>query len=125
MKGNLLKRWEDSNGIQHRAKINPPDTATFPNANSFLDLCIADNRLLINNLKNGKVPTSNYNSNHKAILININPVNKVHTLDLSSNCRFMYKKIKWSVFTNKLKDNYNTSVPHNVNLANTEIDQYI
>ncbi|KAI4486121.1 hypothetical protein M0804_006610 [Polistes exclamans] len=116
---NLLKIWEDNNGIQYRAVIHPPDLTTFPSANSFPDLCITDNRLLICNLNN----ESNYSSNHKAILVDIIPINKVYASDPSSNHRFMFKKTKWLDFTNKLKNNYNN--PAQCQLCYTEIDQYI
>lgn len=37
----------------------------------------------------------------------------------------MYKKTKWTVFTRKINNQYNSQIPAFTNLSNSEIDQYI
>ncbi|KAI4476721.1 hypothetical protein M0804_013338 [Polistes exclamans] len=97
IKGNLLKRLEDNNDIQYRAVINPTDSATFPSANSFLDLCIANNRLLISNnilktnterlTSNTGIPNSN--TSNKQILHRFNC--NIPELPLSNNEYLLHK----------------------------------
>ena len=72
----FVKEWENIQAIDFNARIYTSAEPTFPSAGTYLDIAIIDNRLEIRNLENGKIPTVDYDSDHKGILlkIKINPI---------------------------------------------------
>ena len=126
-KGIMLKNWLDNEGIVYRSRIIPPSTATFPRANSFLDLCLLDSRLKIINLNNDKIRTLDYNSDHCALsfTINLSDIAIINNIDPNNSYRFIFKKTKWNKFSKKLRKLHNEEIPHNRNLSIHEINNYI
>ena len=126
-KGILLKRWLDNDGVCFRARIIPPDTATYSNAFPlpFLDLCIIDNRLRITDTMNDRIITADYNSDHKALMFTIALNDTIHLTDPSLKYRLMYKKTKWKKFEKTLNNSYENNIPFDRNHTNDEIDSHI
>ena len=125
-KGELLKKWYDDDSLIFRTKIISPNSATFPSANSFLDLYLIDNRMTITDLDNNKIRTLDYNSNHKVLIFTLNLThNPIDNNTFHVKHRHMYKKTKWSKFTKHLKNTYNANIPSNRNLNIAEIDEHL
>lgn len=124
-KGNLLRKWENTEGLQYRINIIPSLLPSFPSANSFLDLTMIDNRLKISNLLNNKIKTSDYNSDHLALLIELTLPCNLPTQDPLLTHKLMFKKTKWKKFTKTLGLNHQEPVPSNINLTNDEINTHI
>uniref|UniRef100_A0ABD2WMY3 Endonuclease/exonuclease/phosphatase domain-containing protein n=1 Tax=Trichogramma kaykai TaxID=54128 RepID=A0ABD2WMY3_9HYME len=124
-KGKMLKEWVDLNHLALRTKLYTPSSATFPSANSFIDLCIADNRLSFTNLMRSKLKTLDYNSDHKAIAFSVITPANIEPIDPSLNKRHDFKKTKWKKFTTHLDLSYTPFIPGNQNLSNNEIDASI
>ena len=126
-KGILLKNWLENDGILYRSRLIPPLSSTFPSANSFLDLCLLDSRLVIRDLINNKIQTLNYNSDHCAFSFTVSVSNIAHLnkTDPFNNHRFTFKKTKWKKFSNKLALNHTEDISSNRNLSIDEIDFYI
>ncbi|KAL7290416.1 hypothetical protein TKK_0016105 [Trichogramma kaykai] len=116
-KGKMLKEWVDLNHLALRTKLYTPSSATFPSANSFIDLCIADNRLNFTNLMRSKLKTLDYNSNHKAIAFSVITPANIEPIDPSINRRHDFKKTKWKKFTTHLNLSYTPFTPGNQNLG--------
>ena len=123
-KGTLLFNWTLNEGLSLRSHLLPPLSSTFPSSNSYLDLCLIDNRLSITDLINSKIRTLDYSSDHRALVFTLD-VTAVSTLFLTNPSdmhRFMFKKTKWRKFTKKLNSNYTNTIPNDVNLSPTEIN---
>ncbi|XP_011313421.1 uncharacterized protein [Fopius arisanus] len=101
-------------------------TPTYTPAQTYLDHCIIDSWLNITNLLNNRLDTTIYESDHKALLINIQ-------LDQSSALhpetppqpRHIFEATNWTEFTSHLGHNYNSKVPSNRNLDQNEIDNFL
>ena len=120
----MLYKWIDDNAIELRLNVYSPAEPTFPRANTFLDMCIADSRLGIKNTLN-KIPVLEYDSDHRAIQIEL----QIKTEDISIaeilNHRYLFKKTNWKKFEKIADSQYNIHVPNKKNLTNQEIDKYI
>lgn len=128
-KGNLLKDWLDNpQNIKFKIKTYIPNSPTFiPNA-TVIDLCFTDSRIELSNLDNGKIKTSDFWSDHKALLFDID-LSKVNeefiTADPTRNHRFMFKKTKWKKFERHLEKSTNLNIPCTRNLDHNEINLYL
>lgn len=85
--------------------MSPP---TLHEKKRFLDICIADNRLKLLNLKNLDL---------QDVSLKNKPVDSMDTLQ--------YKKTGWKKFTKHLVNNYDLDIPSDKNLTTLEIDNYI
>ena len=125
IKGTLLKRWEISEGLLYRAKIIHPANPSYPSSGSYIDLCIVDSRLEMQDTISGKINTLDYPSDHKALIFTVCLPTHLNTIEPSLNYRFMFKKTKWKKFQKNLNNLHNTEIPNNKNLNIPEIDNYI
>lgn len=125
LKGVLLKRWYDSEGLETKARIIPPSRPTFPSAGSFLDLCLVDNRVKFLDLVDGKLPVVSYPSDHDAVVFTIALATALATRDPTLSHRFVFKKTRWSLFERNLARHYDGSVPEDRNLTNPEITEHL
>ena len=125
-RGALLSTWITNQANIFRCKLLTPAAPTFPRAGSFLDLCIADCRLAFPRLINNKLPISRYDSDHKAIILNVILPAEVHCIPpvLSPNIK-IYKKTNWKKFNKTLTSKYTDVFPDDRNLSNAEIDRSI
>lgn len=71
LRGRLLVNWERENALRYKTKIHTPAEPTYIPAQTYLDIAIADARLQFRNLVNNKLDTISYDSDHKAIFIEI------------------------------------------------------
>ncbi|XP_076238648.1 uncharacterized protein LOC143181875 [Calliopsis andreniformis] len=106
-RGKYLNRWEIANDIKFKLKIISPESPTFKPVQTFLDLCLADSRLIYRNKPNFKAKVLPYDSDHSAISLK---------LDIATN---------WDKFTDKLANSYNLEIPDNRNLSKYEIEDYL
>ena len=131
-KGLLLNEWLRENDIQFRCDIFSSEYPSFPRGNSFLDVCIADNRINIKKLRNSKNCLKNlkYDSDHDALQIiaegfSENTVFSLIRENISSHP--MYKLTNWKHFQNEIQSALNNrdQIPNDRNLSNSEIDYYL
>lgn len=126
VRGMQLKDWVNINDTRFRTILVGPSKTTFPKGCSYLDLCIIDHRLEIQNLVNNKLKVTPYDSDHNAIHLNIF-VSGIQDLEINEpniNHKFNLNKTDWAEFQSYFSS-YNEPVPCNVNLSNQEIDAYL
>ncbi|XP_011314664.1 uncharacterized protein [Fopius arisanus] len=124
--GASLIDWYTTNAPLYNCTLLAASTPTYTPAQTYLDHCIIDSRLNITNLMNNRLATTIYDSDHKALLINIQ-------LDQSSSLlpgtppqpRHIFKATNWTEFTSFLGRTYNSNVPSNRNLEENEIDNFL
>lgn len=125
-RGIYLQRWLNNDATFFKADIYPTISPSYPRSNTFLDLCIIDNRLIINDLINNKINTCAYDSDHNGTSFSIK---------LNSDCKLednlinkpikLFKCTNWGKFEKFLGENLSQQVPANKNLNNTEIDEHL
>ncbi|XP_057329772.1 uncharacterized protein LOC130670386 [Microplitis mediator] len=122
-RGRQLRIWELNDGLTFRAVSVSPTKPTFIRGQSILDIIIMDLRLDLQISNNKSITVADYDSDHKAILLNIlcQQFNSAST----HIHKFNYKSTKWKKFTNKLEKNYNHIIPHDHNLTTQEIDDHL
>ena len=124
-KGYKFKEWESTFSHLYKANIIPPSTPTFPRAESFLDFCILDARLMITDLTDNKLKTVNYDSDHKGLLFTVKIALEVPIDILKFDHKYVFKKTKWSKFQSTLLKKYKNEVPYDRNLSIEEINFHI
>lgn len=125
-RGRWLINWENNNTVIYTTKIYAPWEPTFTTTQSVLDIGIIDSRLKLRNLINNKLSTLPYDSDRKAILIEIDLEDTAWTARQDNNINTcLYKKTNWKKFTKHLNDNYKIDIPNDRNLSTAEIDNYI
>ena len=98
-KGRLLNNWYEDNSINFKMTLYGTLTASFPSANTYLDLCIADSRLIFTDLINEKIQIYSYESDHLALIFTVETTH----LDILAphdavDINFLYKKTNWKKF---------------------------
>jgi len=68
-RGNCLSAFINEYQIDYRIEMYGPASPSYVPGNSFLDLCLADARLVINTREPNKLELLDYDSDHKAIKI--------------------------------------------------------
>lgn len=121
----MLKNWENAAALLYRTKIIPPDGRTFPSANTYLDLCITDERIKFTDFNSNKMTTMHYNSDHRALVLTASLNNALETTNPGVTHRYMFKKTKWEQFTKKLNRNYNQDITNTRNLTTEEIEAHL
>ena len=68
-----LYNWLNTNQITYRLSLLYTEVPTYPKGGSFLDVCIADNRLHFHDLTtDNKLKSYKYDSGHRTIKISLN-----------------------------------------------------
>ena len=134
IRGNILKNWINNNSIPYKINMHHSDLPSYPRTESYLDLCITDNRIILNNkeLQVG-LKTLPFASDHNAIYFNITiPNDNINLNDEEIIHIYNYKSTNWKKFAKTINKNYNFQtnnsqnlVPNDRNLNNNEIDLYI
>ncbi|CAG5084418.1 Similar to RTase: Probable RNA-directed DNA polymerase from transposon BS (Drosophila melanogaster) [Cotesia congregata] len=126
-RGRQMFQWYEEMSLQYRTVLYPAAEPTFPSAGSFLDYCLADARIELLNIIQGKIKILPYDSDHSALFFEIDTSSLFDGINFStpSNPTFNYKKANWRKFQKYLMDNYNLDIPFNRNLTIDEIDSYI
>ncbi|KAK2582806.1 hypothetical protein KPH14_008895 [Odynerus spinipes] len=122
-RGRLLSKWERENIQQYKTKIYAPREPTYIPSNTILDIAIVDSRLQLKNLQDGKIDTLTYDSDHRAIVIEIQT--ELTHIPTTTAPRLLYKATKWNRFTGYLNDEYQIIIPDDRNLTKQEIDEHI
>ncbi|KAK0071422.1 hypothetical protein PV325_012981 [Microctonus aethiopoides] len=80
----------------------------------------------INNLVQNKIQTAAYDSDHRALMLQITlPDNAKPPTKPPRPNTFNFKKTKWKKFSSKLQKNNKIQIPDDMNLDKTQIDSYI
>ena len=123
-----LQNWLATNAIEYRPKLYAPYNATYPKANSYRDVCLADSRPELKNLISDKLITLEYDSDHRAIAfaLDLNSINTQLDIVQIINYPYNYKKANWQKFSSKFKQlSENIDIPNEKNLSNDEIDKLL
>lgn len=120
-RGNYMRTWIAANSIDYRFIVYTPNESTFKSSGSFLDICLADSRLKLENLLANKLKTLDYDSDHRAIKFQINLVANDIRPEINTDCKFLknFKKTNWKRFRKNLDA---LALPMDRNLSNEEID---
>ncbi|KAK2577805.1 hypothetical protein KPH14_000698, partial [Odynerus spinipes] len=129
-RGRHLSQWIDNNCVMYKATLLSPLNPTFHKSGSYLDHCIIDMRLTIEDLINGKLQTLPYDSDHNALYLTLNlDNNDINMADLYSTLKPSpnFKKANWGKFKEYINNNlsHKLCIPPDRNLSLQEIDQHI
>ncbi|KAK0075536.1 hypothetical protein PV325_006768 [Microctonus aethiopoides] len=93
-KGCSLVSWIEKFGMINKVEHYPPAQATFPRANSYLDHCLIDQFLTLDDAHDNKIRTTAYDSDHRAPIfkVNISNITKVLASAQEDPPRLMYHK---------------------------------
>ncbi|XP_076298340.1 uncharacterized protein LOC143217689 [Lasioglossum baleicum] len=95
-RGSSLKRWLLNNQIQNRVSLLNTASPSYPKSGSFIDICLADNRIKFYNQPTpGRLKTLDFDSDHKAteIIISLLPNNQMIIEVPPTNIIYNYKII--------------------------------
>ncbi|XP_057318750.1 uncharacterized protein LOC130663506 [Microplitis mediator] len=129
-RGDKLIEWMEAIYVEYKATLLSPKSPTFPKAKSFLDHCIMDMRIDIENLENGKLPILPYDSDHWAITLTISTDDCAPGLLEQQDTHLKarnFKKANWVKFRKHLLNNYDQDIKSlsDHNLSIEEIDNHI
>lgn len=128
-KGCSLFTWIEKYGIVNKVAHYPPAQATFPRANSFLDHCIIDQRLMIADACNNKVTTTPYDSDHRAITFKVNFSSIARGLAEAqpTPLKPLFKITNWDKFNKYLNNLFKEyqMAPRDKNMTIEQIDEHI
>ncbi|KOX68692.1 hypothetical protein WN51_04178 [Melipona quadrifasciata] len=99
-----------------------------PKSGSFLNMCIADNRIHFHDLTtHNKLKSYKYDSDHRTISVKISLNTHEHfEIDkINNNIKYNYNKADWPKFRAHLNSNNNIDIPKDRNRITDEIDKYI
>lgn len=123
-RGKYLAQWEKTYTHIYRLNIISTEEPTFTPAQTYLHLCLIDNNIEITNLNNNKLITLEYDSDHRAIQLQINidtyMIQTKHTIG-----KPLFKKTKWNEFTKYLDDEHKIRPPIDKNMNKNEVDEFI
>lgn len=124
-RGAVLAEWLEDNQIQFRTLLSGPEMATYPAGDSYLVIAIHDARVKITNSINNTCRVYPYDSDHKAILLKIQIENMDSFLFTPSETnKLNFNKTNWKKFNTNLQK-IDIKIPNNINLKNSEIENYI
>ena len=100
-RGHFLNNWINDNNITYKIKLYHSESPSYPRTESYLDLCIADNRIIINHNSHKKLlKVLPFASDHNAIYFNISILNSNLNLNDEEIIHpFNYKNTNWKKFT--------------------------
>lgn len=117
---NLLD-WLENNDIKYRLQLYHSKTPSFPRNASYIDLILSDARLDFLNGNNNKLPTLQLESDHTAIMaqVEIQSQNILTTNDTIGT--YCYPKAKWDKFQEILQScDLNIKKDTNLSIVQTE-----
>lgn len=125
-RGISLKKWVESKELELRINLFGSELPSYPRGNSFLDLGLIDNRLMMTNLsKTNRLETINYDSDHNAIKMSISYEAHLALESAPETHRYNFNKIDWEKLKKYIAKNATNTIPANKNLSNKEIDDAI
>ncbi|XP_076379050.1 uncharacterized protein LOC143259674 [Megalopta genalis] len=127
-RGTSLHLWNIENQITYRTSLYSTESPSYPKSNSYIDLCLADNRIKFHNTESGKIKCIEYDSDHKALQMTIS-VDTMPLLLLDIDVPIKknnYNKADWPLFEKHLEDKHEEfTIPNDRNLSTNEIDDYL
>lgn len=123
-----LHKWTLESGFELRPRVYCSMLPSYPRENSFLDICILDRRLILDNiiddLETKSVP---YDRDHNAIKFIVStPANvPLNIKENKKSIKYNFAKTNWTAFKSALKNSTNLTIPDNRNLSNAEIDDML
>lgn len=125
-RGVYLQRWVDDEATFYKARLYPTNEPSFIRANTYLDLCIIDNRIKILDLQNDKIKTCPYDSDHNGTKFSIE-INKNHNIETTAHKPpiKLYKNTNWGKLEKCLEEIEINPIPNNTNLSNEEVDSHL
>lgn len=125
LRGTYLKKWLDDNYFIFRTKLIGPFEPSFPRGQSFLDICLIDQSIATKHLKNNKMITHPYDSDHMAveITLDLSCQNEYEIFEQEEEKMYNFNKANWEKFREILQSDHIT-IPDIINLNNNEIEQY-
>lgn len=129
-RGDQLIDWLEDNYLQFKSTLLSPNKPTYTRLNyeSYLDHCLIDLRIEVNNLSNGKLTTLPYDSDHNAITLTFSVDKAAHDFMMDQdNSAINFKKANWRKFNKHLLKTYHDEIkiPSDRNLTVDEIDGFI
>ena len=126
----MLKEWLTNDEIRFRTSLYASITPSSPRCGSYIVLSLADSRLCIHINNDTLNCLSTYDSDNKALQIQVLCGENDHPLEfLKDNPipKYNYKKTNWKRFKNIVlkRLNENKFIPNCRNLTNFEIDFYV
>lgn len=126
-RGNQIDKWLEKNDLKYRIQLYNTDIPTYPRGESYLDICIADQRLHFQTINNNELKAIPYDSDHNAVLMDIkNTLDSDWTLETNTEThKKNFNKTNWEKFKKSLIQQHKKNIPDNINLNRNEIDNYI
>ncbi|KAK0169435.1 hypothetical protein PV328_012052 [Microctonus aethiopoides] len=126
-RGNQIDKWLEKNDLKYRIQLYNTDIPTYPRGESYLDICIADQRLHFQTINNNELRAIPYDSDHNAVLMDIkNTLDSDWTLETNTEThKKNFNKTNWEKFKKTLIQQHKKKIPDNINLSRNEIDSYI
>ena len=123
-RGKYMRQWTTSFDAQYKLKIITPAFPTFKPAGTFLDVCLADTRLIWTDALNDRARTLPYDSDHAAISLTFESQDDSFILNGPScqGIKYNYRATNWEALTRKISELYIQDIPHYTNLSIDEIN---
>lgn len=117
-RGITLSNWRDNVSIKYKLKLYHSLTASYPKKNSFIDLILADARLIFKNSINNKLNTENFPSDHQAVMATFSISDRnFNDITVTNINNYLFSKINFIKFQKILsKFNLDINPNHNIDL---------
>lgn len=128
-RGRQLVHWDAEFSSSLKATIYPAAEPTFPDSGSYLDYGIADSRIELSDLCNGKLKVLPYDSDHNAILLTVSTSSFPEGFcgPPAPATVANYRKVNWERFKEYLEEKtaQEPCIPYNQNLTIEELDNAV
>jgi len=127
-RGISLKNWIEKNRLTYKIRLLSTKYPSYPNGNSFLDIVLADVRLIFHNInKDCELENIPYDSDHNAVKFNISPNDEkgIEVEKNNSKHKYNINKTNWKKFSNTLGKIITEKIPNIKNLTIQEIMKYL
>lgn len=131
-KGVILNNWIIENEFKYRCKLYASEYPSYPRCGSFLDVCLADERIFIEkqNDSTNCLKTLDYDSDHNALQFKIaqnSQMKPFEFLRAEKNSRLNFKKTNLKKLTSNIINSLHRDslIPNDRNLSNDEIDYHL
>ena len=126
-RGKYVRQWASAHDMYYKLRLITPAFPTFKPARTFLDVCLADSRLIWLNDLGNRAQTLPYDSDHEAISLTFELQNDAGIVvgRAEKGHRYNYKSTKWDKFKGRVAELHERNIPDDVNLSIADIDDHI